>query len=192
VYAQPVRDIHQPVCERTALVTHQSSDRTATRYCVRSLALFLGLHAPMQGCLSHMCNQRSLPNSAWHLVLTSLARIEFKDTFPDLPPQNKSTLSRLVNRFSDTGTVRRIASNMRKTANPRIAEGGGHLQRLTRFYFDIIIFSTNRICVKNRLRDFSIALYMLCTCRSMRYNESITSDILLTYGEVKHNCVETD
>jgi transposase len=30
---------------------------------------------------------------------------EFKDTFPDSPVPNKSTVSRLVNRFRDTGSV---------------------------------------------------------------------------------------
>jgi transposase len=31
---------------------------------------------------------------------------EFRDTFPDSPVLNKSTVSRLVNRFRDTGSVR--------------------------------------------------------------------------------------
>jgi hypothetical protein len=30
---------------------------------------------------------------------------EFRDTFPDSPVPNKSTISRLVNRFRDTGSV---------------------------------------------------------------------------------------
>jgi hypothetical protein len=30
---------------------------------------------------------------------------EFRDTFPDSPVPNKSTVSRLVNRFRDTGSV---------------------------------------------------------------------------------------
>jgi hypothetical protein len=30
---------------------------------------------------------------------------EFRDTFPDFPVPNKSTISRLVNRFRDTGSV---------------------------------------------------------------------------------------
>jgi transposase len=30
---------------------------------------------------------------------------EFRDTFPDFPVPNKSTVSRLVNRFRDTGSA---------------------------------------------------------------------------------------
>jgi hypothetical protein len=56
---------------------------------------------------------------------------EFRDTFPDSPVPNKSTISRLVNRFRDTGTLRRVASNMRKRVNACIAERGGHFQHLT-------------------------------------------------------------
>jgi hypothetical protein len=33
---------------------------------------------------------------------------EFRDTFPDSPVPNKSTISRLVNRFRDTGTLHRL------------------------------------------------------------------------------------
>jgi hypothetical protein len=42
---------------------------------------------------------------------------EFKDTFPDSPVPNKSTISRLVNRFRDTETLHRVASDMRKKVN---------------------------------------------------------------------------
>jgi hypothetical protein len=49
----------------------------------------------------------------------------FRDTFPDSPVPNKSTVSRL-NRFRDTGTLHRVASNMRKRVNACIAERGGH------------------------------------------------------------------
>jgi hypothetical protein len=42
---------------------------------------------------------------------------EFKDTFPISPVPNKSTISRLVNRFRDTGTLHRVASDMRKGVN---------------------------------------------------------------------------
>jgi hypothetical protein len=42
---------------------------------------------------------------------------EFSDTFPDSPVPNKSTVSHLVNRLLDTGTLHRVASNMRKRVN---------------------------------------------------------------------------
>jgi hypothetical protein len=47
---------------------------------------------------------------------------EFRHTIPDSPVQNKSTISRLVNRFRDTGTLHRVASNMKKSVNACIAE----------------------------------------------------------------------
>jgi hypothetical protein len=55
---------------------------------------------------------------------------EFSDTFPDSPVPNKSTISRLVNRFRDTETLLRVASNTRKRVNACITERGGHLQHL--------------------------------------------------------------
>jgi hypothetical protein len=51
---------------------------------------------------------------------------EFRDTFPDSPVPNKSKISRLVNRFRDTETLHRVASNMRKRVNTCIAERRGH------------------------------------------------------------------
>jgi hypothetical protein len=58
----------------------------------------------------------------------------FTDIFPDSPVPNKSTVSRLVNRFSDTGSMqdrnRSVASNMRKRVNACIAEHGGHFQHV--------------------------------------------------------------
>jgi hypothetical protein len=55
---------------------------------------------------------------------------EFRDTFPDSLVPNKSTVSRLVNRFRDTGSLHRVALHMRKSANASIAERGGHFQHL--------------------------------------------------------------
>jgi hypothetical protein len=55
---------------------------------------------------------------------------EFRDTFPDSPVPDKSTISRLMNRFRDTETLHRVASNMRKRVNACIAERGGHFQHL--------------------------------------------------------------
>jgi hypothetical protein len=55
---------------------------------------------------------------------------EFGDTFPHSPVPNKSTISRLVNRYRDTETLHRVASNMRKRVNACIAERSGHFQHL--------------------------------------------------------------
>jgi hypothetical protein len=55
---------------------------------------------------------------------------EFRDTFPDSPVPNKSTISRLVNRFRNTGTLHRVTSNMRKRVNACIVKHGGHFQHL--------------------------------------------------------------
>jgi hypothetical protein len=65
---------------------------------------------------------------------------EFRDTFPDSPVPNKSTLSRLVNRFRDTGTLHRVASNMRKRVNACIAERGGHFKHFFFSDFNLIYF----------------------------------------------------
>jgi hypothetical protein len=42
---------------------------------------------------------------------------EFRDTFPDFPVPNKSTISLLVKRFRDTRTLYRVVSNVRKRVN---------------------------------------------------------------------------
>jgi hypothetical protein len=55
---------------------------------------------------------------------------EFRDTVPDSPVPSKSTISHLVNRFRDTGTLRQVASNMRKVVNACIVESGGYFQHL--------------------------------------------------------------
>jgi hypothetical protein len=51
---------------------------------------------------------------------------EFRDTYPDSPVPSKPTVSRLVNRFRDTGTLHRVASDMRESVNACITERGGH------------------------------------------------------------------
>jgi hypothetical protein len=99
---------------------------------------------------------------ASHSYLT--CQNEFRDTFPDSPVPNKSTISPLVNRFRDTGTLQRVASNMRKRVNACIAERGGQFQHFIQHCFlfsdfNVIYFLTNRTCVRNGLRDFSITLY---------------------------------
>jgi hypothetical protein len=40
--------------------------------------------AEVQGCLFHNCNERSLSNTTWHLVLTQLARMSLGIHFPIL------------------------------------------------------------------------------------------------------------
>jgi ABC-type transport system involved in Fe-S cluster assembly fused permease/ATPase subunit len=54
----------------------------------------------------------------------------FRNTFSHSSVPNKSTISRLVNRFRDTETLHRIASNMRKRVNACVAESGRHFQQL--------------------------------------------------------------
>jgi hypothetical protein len=66
---------------------------------------------------------------------------EFKDTFPDSTVPNKSTISRLVNRFRDTGTLHRVASNIKKRVNACIAERGGHFQHLILTMFFVFLIS---------------------------------------------------
>jgi hypothetical protein len=94
---------------------------------------------------------------------------EFRDSFPDSPVPNKPTISRLVNRFRDTGSVqdrnRFVASNMRKRVNACVAERGGHSQHLLNIVFFlfagfiVIYVLTSRTCVRNGLREFWIILY---------------------------------
>jgi hypothetical protein len=60
-----------------------------------------------------------------YLASRSYLLSEFRDTFPDSPVLNKSTISRLVNRFRDTATLHRVASDMRKILNACIADRGG-------------------------------------------------------------------
>jgi hypothetical protein len=55
---------------------------------------------------------------------------KFTDTFPDSPVPNKSIISLLVKSIRDTGTLHRVASNMRKSVNACIAERGGHFYHL--------------------------------------------------------------
>jgi hypothetical protein len=80
-----------------------------------------------QGCQLHRKKEWSLSNTTWHLVTF---QNEFRDKFPDPPVPNMSTISRLVNRFRDTGTLHRVASIMRKRVNACIVERGGHFQHL--------------------------------------------------------------
>jgi hypothetical protein len=44
---------------------------------------------------------------------------EFRDTFPDSPVPNKSTISRLVNRFRDTGSVQ----DRNRSGRPSVLSG---------------------------------------------------------------------
>jgi hypothetical protein len=65
---------------------------------------------------------------------------DFRDAFPDSPVPNKSTVSSLVNRFRDTGTLHRVASDMREKVNACIAERDGHFQHflyITLFFISV-------------------------------------------------------
>jgi hypothetical protein len=64
----------------------------------------------VQGCLFHKFNEHYLIS---HSYLT--CQNEFRDTFTNSPVPNKSIKSCLVNHFCDTGTLHRVASNMRKS-----------------------------------------------------------------------------
>jgi hypothetical protein len=44
---------------------------------------------------------------------------EFRETFPDFPVPNKSTISRLVNRFRDTGSVQ----DRHRSGRPSVLSG---------------------------------------------------------------------
>jgi hypothetical protein len=81
----------------------------------------------------------------------------FRDTFPDSPVQNKSTVSRLANRFRDTGSVRNSLPGCIKHE-----ENSGCMHRWTRwtfptlnitlffvFWFQCNLFFDNRTCVRN-------------------------------------------
>jgi hypothetical protein len=82
---------------------------------------------------------------------------EFRDTFLDSPVSNKPTISRLVNRFRDTGTLHRVASNMRKRVNACIAE------RWT--------FPTLKITLKNVSGMGCVTFRSSCICRSVQIME---------------------
>jgi hypothetical protein len=52
---------------------------------------------------------------------------EFRDTFPDSPVPNKSTISRLVNRFRDTGSVQ----DENRSGRPSVlSDDAGHFQHV--------------------------------------------------------------
>jgi hypothetical protein len=70
---------------------------------------------------------------------------EFRDTFPDSPVPNKSTVSCLVDRFHDTGTLQRVESDMRKRVNACIAERGGHFHCFLFSDFNVIYFLTEHV-----------------------------------------------
>jgi hypothetical protein len=56
---------------------------------------------------------------------------EFRDTFHDSPVPNKSTISRLVNRFRDTGSVQDRNRPGRHSVWNDNTERGGHFKHLT-------------------------------------------------------------
>jgi hypothetical protein len=57
-------------------------------------------------------------------------QVKFRDTFPDSPVPNKSTVSRLVNRFRDTGSVQDRNSSGRPSVLSVDTERGARFQHL--------------------------------------------------------------
>jgi hypothetical protein len=72
---------------------------------------------------------------------------EFRDTFPDSPLPNKSTISRLVNRYRDTGTLHQVTLNIRKRVNAYITESSA------RNAFGYKIFSTSSILLCSNVQE---------------------------------------
>lgn len=69
----------------------------------------------------HMRSECSLSNASWQLVLT--CHFEVMDTFPEpFVPDKDTVLSYVVNCLRDTGTSHRVASDMRKGVNARVAD----------------------------------------------------------------------
>jgi hypothetical protein len=98
---------------------------------------------------------------------------EFRDTFPDSPAPNKSTLSRLVNHFRETGSVQERNSSGRPlvlsddslddirqslSRSPRKSPRKLSLQSWLSYGS---AHNVNRTCVRNGLRNFSTTLYFL-------------------------------
>jgi hypothetical protein len=96
---------------------------------------------------------------------------EFRDTFPDSPVPNKSKISRLVNRFRDTGSVQdthrsgrpsvlsdEILDDISQTLlrSPRKSLKKLSLQSGLSYGS---VHKANRTCIRNGLCDFSITLY---------------------------------
>jgi hypothetical protein len=124
----------------------------------------------------------------------------FRDTLPDSPVPEKSTTSRLPNRFRDTGTLHRVASNMTQRVNARIVERW-HFQHLTQHfplftYFNVNCCLRNRTCVRNGLWDFSI-MHNLCSWTEQSFDQP--DWILVRHnqpeaqnaesGRTEHNCL---
>jgi hypothetical protein len=92
---------------------------------------------------------------------------EFRDTFPGSPEPNKSTISRLVNRFrhSRNSSPCCIRHEEKSECMHRWTLWTFPTLNITLFLFsdfNVIYFLTYRTCVRNGLRDFSITLYIAC------------------------------
>jgi hypothetical protein len=85
-------------------------------------------------------------------------RNEFRDAFPDPPVPNKSTVSRLVNRFRDTG----LFTGLHQTWGKEWMLKGMDISNtyITFFFWFQCNFFLDKQHVRNRLRDFSITLYV--------------------------------
>jgi hypothetical protein len=108
---------------------------------------------------------------------------EFRDTFPDSPVPNKSTISRLVNRFR---SLQKFFNGLHQTwekewmhASLNAVDIFTTLYNIAFFLvsdFSVIYFLTNRTCVRKGLRDFSNTLY----------NESFLNSLLWNFGQHFH------
>jgi hypothetical protein len=81
---------------------------------------------------------------------------DFRDIFPDSPVPNKSSMSRLVNRFHAPVCIRH---GEKCECMHRWTRWTFPTLNITLFSDFIVIYSMkNRTCVRNGLRDFSITL----------------------------------
>jgi hypothetical protein len=89
---------------------------------------------------------------------------ELRDTFPDSPVPNKSTISRLVNHFRDMKSSLDCIKHEKKSECMhcwmRWIFPTLNITLLFIFWFQCNLFLTNTTCVRKGLHDFSITLYI--------------------------------
>jgi hypothetical protein len=83
-------------------------------------------------CIIAIVYCRTLPGISSLLICQN----EFIDKLPSSLVSNKSTVSRLVNRFRDTGNLHWFASYTMTAVNVRITEAGGHFQEDIKLFLD--------------------------------------------------------
>jgi hypothetical protein len=127
----------------------------------------------VQGCLFHKCNECSLSNTTWHLVLTYFVSMSLGIHFPILLCQTNRqylvwwTVSVTHELF--TGCIKHEKSECShrwtRWTFPTL-----HITFCLFSDFSVIYFLTNRTCVRNGLRDFSITVHYLGDFRLQRVN----------------------